>query len=287
MKKYFSYQVKKEIIVQKLITIEALDISGDYRYPEESHEFYEFAYIDAGSIQCCLEGETVRLRQGDFLLIPPFRAHAYQAVKEQPAAVFIICFRSHSDYLSILDHKIPLDKEARQMIFEIIRESKNAFVFPFDKKLKPMDTPLFGAQQLVENGIEKLLILLIRNQIRQSHDIIFVMNSMELEHSLSSDIIQLLKEQLYGSVTLEDISLQTHYSKTFLNNLFKKSTGMPIMKYYSTLKIREAKKLLRENTAVATVASRLNYESPTYFTKVFKKHTGMTPSAYKKSVFQP
>jgi len=284
MKKYFNYQVKKEVIVRNLITVEALDISMGYHYPEEAHEFYEFAYIDSGSLQCNMDGEVIELRQSDFLLIPPFRNHFYSAIKAQQASIFIICFRSHSDYLSILDQKITLNKETKGMISEIIRESKNAFVFPFDKKLKPLSTPLFGSQQMVENNIEKLLIHLIRDRISESSDIVFVMNSMELEHSLSNDIIQLLKEHIYGSITLEEISRQTYYSKTFLNNLFKKSTGIPIMKYYTTLKIQEAKKLLRQNIPAAVVAGQLNFESATYFTKVFKKYTGMTPSAYKKTV---
>lgn len=284
MKKYFNYQVKKEVIVQSLITVEALELSMGYRYPEETHEFYEFAYIDSGSIQCHLEQEIIELRQGEFLLIPPLQCHSYRAVKEQPVAIFIICFRSHSDFLSILDQKIPLGKEAKQIIFEIIKESQNAFVFPFDKKLKPLPTPLFGSQQMVENNIEKLLIHLIRARISERSDIVFVMNSMELEHNLSNDIIQLLKEHVYSSITLDDISRQTYYSKTFLNNIFKKSTGLPIMKYYTTLKIQEAKKLLRQNIPAAAIASQLNFESATYFTKVFKKYTKMTPTAYKKTV---
>lgn len=284
MKKYFNYQVKKEVIVQNLITVETLEFSKGYCYPEETHEFFEFAYIDSGSIQCVLENETIELRQGEFFLIPPFRCHSYHAVKEQPVGIFIICFRSRSDFLAILDKKIALDKESKGIIFEIIKESKNAFVFPFDQKLKPLPAPLFGSQQMVENNIEKLLIHLIRARISNNSDIVFVMNSIELEHSLSNDIIQLLKEHLYDSISLDDISKQTYYSKTFLNNIFKKNTGVTIMKYYTSLKIQEAKKLLRQNTPTAVVASQLNFEGSTYFTKVFKKYTNMTPSAYKKTV---
>ena len=47
---------------------------------------------------------------------------------------------------------------------------------------------------------------------------------------------------------------------------------------------RGEEKLLRQNIPAAVVAGQLNFESATYFTKVFKKYTGMTPSAYKKTV---
>lgn len=284
MKKYFSYQIKKELIVQDLITIETLAISTGFSYPEETHNFYEFAYIDAGTILCHTQCSTITLQQGDFFLIPPGQVHSYQAFRDQSAVLFIVCFRSHSDYLSVLDCKLSLDKDTKRIISEIIQESKKAFVFPFNKKLKLLDTPVFGAQQMVENSIEKLLIYLIRRQIRNNADIVFVMNSEELEHSLSNDIIKLLKSRIYSTVSLDEISQQTFYSKTFLNNIFKKNTGLPIMKYYTTLKIQEAKKLLRKDLPAAVVANQLNFESPTYFTKVFKKYTKMTPSAYKKTV---
>ncbi|MBE6972626.1 MAG: helix-turn-helix domain-containing protein [Ruminococcaceae bacterium] len=285
MKKYFNYQVHKDVTVRNLITIETLDLSDRFRYPEESHEFYEFAYVDSGAIFCDMGAESTLLQQGELLLIPPQCTHSYRTARSQSAAIFILCFRSQSEYLSILDQKIKLDKEAKHMISEIIRESKNAFVFPFDKKLKPLPTGLFGAQQMVENRIETLLIHLIRAQISQNRDIVFVMNSVELEHSLCNDITKLLKEHVYSSITLDEISRQTFYSKTFLNGVFKKNTGLPIMKYYTMLKVQEAKKLLRKNTPISSVAAQLNFDSATYFTKVFKKYAKMTPSAYKKTIF--
>lgn len=284
MKKYFNYEVTKDVVVKNLVTIETLDISQDFSYPVESHDFYEFAYVDAGAILCKTEQESIKLSQGEFYLIPPFRTHSYSAVKEQAATIFIVCFRSNSECLSILEYKIALDKDGRRTVSDILSESKNAFVFPFDKMLRPTSMPVFGSQQLVENNIEKLLINLIRNQIRKNKDIVFVMNSVELENSLCNDIIHLLKTHVFESLSLDQISEETHYSKTFINNIFKKNTGLSVMRYFTAMKIKEAKSLLRSGLPVEAVASRLSFESPTYFTKVFKKYTNMTPTAYKKTI---
>lgn len=284
MKKYLNYQVTKDVVIKDLVTIETLDISLDFSYPYESHDFYEFAYVDSGAILCNLEQETVELEQGNFYLIPPFTKHSYSADKELPATIFIVCFRSNSECLSILDCKIALDKHCRRIISDILGESKNAFVFPFDKVLRPTLTPVFGAQQLVENNIEKLLINLIRNQISNDKDIVLVMNSIELESNLCNEIIHLLKSHVFDTLSLDQICEETHYSKTFINNIFKKNTGVPIMKYYMALKIKEAKTLLRNGLPVEAVASRLSFDSATYFTKVFKKYTNLTPTAYKRTI---
>ncbi len=284
MKKYFNHQIKKALIVQSLLTIESLDISTDFSYLEEVHDFFEFTYIDSGSIFCNLEEQRIQLDQGDFFLIPPQKRHFYEAIKTRSASIFIVCFRCNSEILSILDKKIALNKDAKFLIAEIVREAKNAFSFPFNKKLKLTSAPLFGAQQLVEANIEKLLIYLIRNEISENDNIKFVMNSLDLENNLVNDLISILKNNLYSRITLEEISRQAYYSKTFLNGIFKKNTGYSIMQYYNILKIQEAKKLLRENVSPTAISNQLNFESATYFTKVFKKYANMTPTAYRKTV---
>lgn len=284
MRKYFNHKIKKAVSVQSLITIESLDISSAFSYPEEVHDFHEFAYIDSGMIRCHLSGEEIDLSQGDFLLIPPQKRHFYTAIEGKTASIFIICFRSNSEILTVFDKKITLNKELKLLLADIVKESKNAFTFPFKRKLKLSPSPLFGSQQLVESSIEKLFIHLFRNEINQNENIKFVMNSVELQNNLVGDVVALLKSRLYSRITLDEISAQTFYSKTFLNNIFKKTIGTSIMQYYTELKIQEAKKLLRANASPTSVSNQLGFESPTYFTKVFKKCTGLTPSAYKKTI---
>ena len=286
MKRYFNHQVNKAIVIQNLITIESLDITKEFTYPEEKHTFHEFVYVDNGNIHCHLEERDIELTQGDFLLIPPHNRHYYYNTEEFSAALFIVCFRCGSEILSILEQKISLSKELKLLLSDIVQESKNAFQFPFNRKLKPLDNPLYASQQLVENNIEKLLIHLVRNETNQNESIKFVMDSIEKEHNLIDDILTLLNSHLYSRITLEYISQQTYYSKAYLNNIFNKHMGTSIMQYYNTLKIKEAKKLLRNEQAPSSIALQLGFESATYFTKVFKRQTGMTPSAYKKQILK-
>lgn len=284
MRKYFNYQVKKNIIVQHLITIEALDTSPNFSYPEETHEFYEFVYTDIGTINCALADRLINLEQGDFLLIPPKIKHSYKSIKGKAASIFIVCFQCTSEFLNILENKVRLSPELKTLLSEIVQEAKSAFHFPFNRKLKLLSSPLFGAQQLVENKLEELLICLIRNELNENNNIKLVMSTMELENHLVSDIVTLLKDHIYARINLEGISKQLFYSKTYLNNIFQKNVGYTIMQYYTELKIQEAKKLLRENVSSVDIADKLHFESATYFTKVFKKHTKMTPSQYKKTI---
>lgn len=284
MKKYFNYQIKKVLIVQNLVTVESLDLSTEFSYPIEEHSFYEFVYTDSGTIICNVEDEETAINQGDFFLIAPNKKHFYATKNSQSATVFIICFNCKSEFLELLLEKIHLDKEEKLLMASIVKEAQKTFVFPFNKKLQLCTQPEFGAQQLIENYIEELLIKLIRRKLDQNGNIRFVMNSLELESSIVGDVIELLKSSLYARLTLSEISEKTYYSKTYLNNIFKKNIGYSIMQYYNLLKVEEAKKLLREKLSTTMISDKLNFESPNYFTKVFKKYSGMTPSEYRKTI---
>lgn len=284
MKKYFNHRIKKAIVVQNLITIESLTIEEDFNYPEERHDFHEFAYVDSGAIDCHTGEEITRLSQGDFFLITPSTPHFYSTIAGIRADIFIVCFRCNAEILSILHKKIALSAELRFLLLDLLQEAKNAYTFPFNRKLKLKQAPLYASQQLVENNMEKLLVYLVRNETNQNEQIKLVTSSVEKENSLINDVLGLLEAHLYARITLDEISKQTYYSKTFLNRIFKKSMGTSIMQYYNDMKINEAKNLIRKNHTPSAIAVKLGFESTSYFTKAFKKRTGVTPSAYKNQI---
>ena len=73
------------------------------------------------------------------------------------------------------------------------------------------------------------------------------------------------------------------YGRAYLFRVFKASTGRTIMEYYTSLKIEKAKQLLRENElSVKEIAERLCFNEANYFTKTFKRVTGLTPMAYRR-----
>jgi len=66
------------------------------------------------------------------------------------------------------------------------------------------------------------------------------------------------------------------------NHLFKEAVGIPPHAYVTALRMRNAKSLL-ENTAlpVGKISEKCGYDNPLYFTQAFRRHTGMTPTAYR------
>ena len=93
-----------------------------------------------------------------------------------------------------------------------------------------------------------------------------------------------MKENVYGNLSIDDICKKISYSKAYVFRQFKSATGKSVMDYYTELKIKEAKRLIKENRlSVKEIAEKLCFDTPNYFSKTFKKKTGVTPTKYKKT----
>jgi len=85
-------------------------------------------------------------------------------------------------------------------------------------------------------------------------------------------------------ITLEDMAAHTGFSIYYFSKLFKQQFQMNFVDYLTKVRIEKAKMMLQEGQAsVKEVSSSVGYSEAGYFTRVFKKETGVPPSVYQKS----
>ena len=88
-------------------------------------------------------------------------------------------------------------------------------------------------------------------------------------------------------IELDNISDQASFSKYHFLRLFKAAYGKSPHQYLTELRIHHAKRLLDKGQTVSAVCFAVGFESLPSFTRLFKKHTGMTPKSFsQKSVQQ-
>lgn len=93
-----------------------------------------------------------------------------------------------------------------------------------------------------------------------------------------------IAEHVRDRLTLNDVASSFSISPNYLSQLFKKYNDMGFNEYVTYLKIQEAKKLLAEgNYKIYEVADMLSFESAFYFSKVFKKVEGVSPTDHQNS----
>lgn len=104
-----------------------------------------------------------------------------------------------------------------------------------------------------------------------------------VKHSLSQNIIQMIRQEFNTDLTIEICAERLHYHSAYLRQVFKEQTQISFSQYLKDYRFHMAKKYLREtNKSVAEIAAELRYSNPQNFIRSFKKKTGTTPETYRK-----
>jgi two-component system response regulator YesN len=102
-------------------------------------------------------------------------------------------------------------------------------------------------------------------------------------NSLVRSACRMVLENLDSHVSLSFLSKKLFISLSYLSQLFKKVTGMNLIDYITMVKMERAKYLLANSRMKSyEIAFQLGYKSDDYFSKLFKKSVGMTPTAFRQ-----
>lgn len=108
-------------------------------------------------------------------------------------------------------------------------------------------------------------------------------DAIGLFEDLLSDYFDSDKLQKGGFPSVKYFAEKLHFSPNYLSDMLKKETGKNGTEHIQYYVVELAKdRLLNSTTSVSEIAYDLGFEYPQYFSKMFKKHTGMTPASYRK-----
>lgn len=104
----------------------------------------------------------------------------------------------------------------------------------------------------------------------------------------TNKVVQITKEYLEKhyteDITLENVAAQVNISPQYFSKLIKKNTGFNFIDWLSMMRVRKAKELLNNTSlTVKEVCYMVGYKDPNYFSRIFKKRVGITPSEYMKN----
>lgn len=288
-----SYENERSIVIDSLSSIHYFEFDDSFIDTPETHEPWEMVYVDRGSCEIVADDEVITLLQGEMYFHKPYQRHMLKTIKGVAPNIFIITFSSHSPAMCYFeDRKISASMETKQHIAAIIHEASSTFELLFnDPRMQGLklreDGALWAGQQTVLIRLELMLIEIVRsNQYYITpQKRYYPKDTIDDEFVLK--IISFMEKNLYGKFTMDDLSRELSFGKTYISRYFTKACGSSIIDYFASMKISEAKRLIRETKYnFFEISEMLMFSNSHYFSTIFKKHTGMTPSQYKKSCKQ-
>lgn len=99
---------------------------------------------------------------------------------------------------------------------------------------------------------------------------------------LAEQVRNYVREHYMDDICLQDVAGALHYSDAYFCRFFKQNFDKNFIMYLSEFRVEQAKELLADMTVnIKDISRRVGYRDSNYFTKVFKRLTGLTPSEYR------
>lgn len=293
---YKNIQLNEEITIDKLYTIHYFEYMNDFDFKGEAHNFWEFLYVDKGAVDITSGKIVHRLEKGDIIFHKPNEFHKVTADGKIAPNLIVMSFECNTTHMHFFENKIlRLDDMERNILAYIITEAKETFAGrlddPYLEEMVPKPDAPFASLQLIKLYAEHFLIHILRryqNPLAATHKSstkISRTTKQRSDEAIFNRITGYLEAHLGERLTIDQICHANLIGRSQLQKIFQEQSGLGIIEYFSKMKIETAKHLMRTNHMNFTqISEKLGYSSIHYFSRQFKKITGMTPSEYVSSI---
>jgi len=106
-----------------------------------------------------------------------------------------------------------------------------------------------------------------------------------LDPAALTRVLALMQDRLAENLSLLDLALESGLSISAFSRAFRHATGITPHRYFTVMRMRQAKALLRKrDLPLAGVADAVGYSDQAHFTTAFTRHTGMPPARWRQTL---
>ena len=227
-----------------------------------SHSFYEFTMVIDGKSAITFDKKEYILAPGMISLVPPEFPHIQEAKEGCRRFAVALAPDTKNDLVKIMTSYISSP---------LIANIPN-FLGLIPEIEKCLHLPTMFSLYMVKNMVEHMFLCCVD----------FIKNQDTLQ-PFSEKLITYFRKNLSENLCIKDISKTLFMSQSLIERLTHKEFDCGAVQLFTRLKIEHACKLLQTTTIpIAEIAAHIGYEDQNYFSKIFKKHTGLSPRDYRK-----
>ena len=293
---YESVTLVQEITVDKIYSIHYFEYMSDFSFAGETHNFWEFLCVDKGEVEVTAGQVNHVLKKGEIIFHKPNEFHSLRANGRIAPNLVVISFACDSPAMEFFNEKIlHISEQERNLLGIVIKEARQIFEGrlddPYQETLILKQEMPFGSMQLIKQAIEMILLLLLRHYKTghtanvEGSPMSMKLTTLNADTEIYNRIISYMEQHIYTNVSIDELCRDTLVGRSKAQKLFRDRNNCGVINYFSSMKIDMAKELIRnKNMNFTQISDLLGYTSIHYFSRQFKKITGMTPSEYASSI---
>ena len=232
---------------------------------------YQLLYVASGKAHFFFDGEEQIVSAGHMVLYLPRQEQHYEYYAKDKPEVYWVHFTG-GQVRNILKHfQIPINSNV------FYSGAPSTYQIFFKEMIHELQTCRVGYEELLEMYLRQLLLMIQRTRMEQRPAVNTFMQE-EMEKAM-----RYFQEHYNEEIVIEDYAKTRGMSVSWFLRNFKHATNSSPMQYILNLRITNAVSLL-ENTDynVTEIGAIVGYDNPLYFSRIFKKQKGVSPSDYRK-----
>jgi len=246
---------------------------SDWHSTLHTHPFTELFYVVDGKGEFNIQGQRFPVKPNDFVIINPQVEHTELSSPDEPLEYIVLGINGLS-----FSNLTPVSEGGHPFSFFNLRDEQKDILRYLNAMVQEATSQSMSYELVCHNLLEILLIKILRHQ----HFDLEVGKQSKATKDISF-IKHYLETYYHESIQLEDLASMTHLSRFYISHSFKKEIGMSPMEYLIDIRIKESKILLRTtNYSIAQGEDIVGFTTPTYFSKQFRKSTGISPTDYRE-----
>ena len=232
---------------------------------------YQLLYVASGKTVVYFNGEPKEVAAGHMILFHPRQEQHYEYFAVDRPEVYWVHFTG-SDVRNILRHyDIPLDRNV------IYSGSSATYAYLFKEMINELQTCRTGYQELLEMYLRQIFLLVQRSWEERKPTVSSYLQE-EIDYAR-----KYFNEHYNEDISIEEYAQSRGMSVSWFLRNFKQMTMKSPMQYILAIRINNAVSLLETTDYnVTEISTIVGYENPLYFSRIFKKQKGVSPSEYRK-----
>lgn len=279
---WVAYPVKEQIRITDMYSFFEVHYGNGYAFLGEAHNFWECVYVIKG--EACVSGNerVYNLSGGSIIFHKPMELHKFNIKGAEGADLLIFSFSAEGPLTSYLGEKVfCLSGFQKNIISNLLvfihgrMPERASAASMYLGCLEPFhNIPIYS--QMVAGYLEQLMLSLAESGAVSDA-------SSAPDAAVFGKAISYLNSNINRQPSVPEIARFCSISEAGLKRIFDRYAGIGIHKYLLKLKIKAAVELLQEGESVSGVAERLGFNSQSYFSRAFKRETGLVPSAMRQA----